>query len=178
MEREQEREGERPSERDEQGEKAKAKWRPRERDCPRLRPKEEEQVLETHCQPRPPKGGYRLWETEGFEPVRLERVSKKYERWWTDTLKRSVRFFQNVLRKVLFERTVKEENAWRKNKSLNWLEFFIQEEIIISFQKWFYLSHCFKKRKTNLSRSEMAGGFEEKKKLKKVFFRCGIIALL
>lgn len=88
----------------------------RERDCPRLRPKEVEQILETHCQPRPPKWGYSLQE------VRLESVSKKYERWWTDTLKLSVHVFQNVLRKVRFERTIKEENAWRKNKSLNWLE--------------------------------------------------------
>ncbi len=86
----------------------------RERDCPRLRPKEVEQILETHCQPRPPKGGYSLQEPEGFKPVRLESVSKKYERWWTDTLKLNV--FQNVLQKVSFERTIKEENAWRKKQ--------------------------------------------------------------
>lgn len=112
--------------------------------CPRLRPKEVEQILETHCQPRPPKGTIVSERRRDLSLSDRRVFQKKYERWWTDTLKLSVHFFQNVLRKVRFERTIKEENAWRKTKA--W----------ISWGK-----KALSKKKT--SRSEITRYFKEKK---------------
>lgn len=64
MEREQEREGERKIERDEQGEKAKARWRPRERLF--LDQRKQNKSQKRIVNPDPQRGGYSLQEPEGF----------------------------------------------------------------------------------------------------------------
>lgn len=134
---------------------------------------------------RTPKGGCSLWEQEGFEPVRLESVSKKKDRWWTDTLKQSVHL--KCFKRSPFWKDNQRGECLKKMQKPELAEFFhIQgkKKIIlftaISFQKSFYLSHFFIKKKNKPVKiwSNWRSLKESKKKAQERVFRCGTIALL